>query len=912
MLYNQTIELVEVTKLLERVPVDTMTFQNSLGHNYVDSAINIIPQAVNYPLPVDPDTPAATFQFGVYNNDQETPSNIYETAYKSLAAINSSLSVKALCFFGVYNYGEAGQKCEEVYSTQIVIKSPSGTTTTISTNNTSNDGSQLGTISLNAGGTWEIIYSVTAVETMIPTATYSIYVLNNTQPSIPYTIATVIERILNAGLGNLNGNYILDPDLYDMLNAIPAPEFCITRKNLYEALLEIGGYGQVQGLPVLKQDTSGNFKIISYDLLTNMSEWMPSSQVDLDKYIDYESSQDAESYCGGIEIYADNLVDNSVGGSVEQPFPQTVRTESADLVINDNAAIIPTEFPIWSVQSVTQAFVADGQYVGDITPHIFEKSLYDNLTSYKGDFPYAKQFAFYYIQGQPNLYGLTLKAETATNIDAAVADFAAVAIAERKGKDYNSSNGIACFAYKVNYTPITSRRLRQYKVNLADQFPTSNVLFFNPSTNIADAKNLGEHAAAQLQKIGNQVRILTYKIYNVADLPRKGMRIGDEIITEVDYAFDVTYIKATIHLTKYNRLSEYIGINSQKRFYEVSEKQSVQRALNYSFVATVGNNEPNTYRVPAVKINEKTVQYFAETFNPIQAASFVTKVMCVIATAYDKEGNPIEAPTLHTVSSNGFGKSSAFYFNYADNYSAGNQAVYCSYKLSSKAAQKLQRAVRYADMIGRFYSLKMDYYTRLQVVAADNFTYSDQVTTSIKQAFCDKLPEIDPSIFSSLSSEFNVPIFSLTKVVDKNGGEQISVDTQIHFVALNNDYIIGNALGARNSLTVGYQDSAKTYTPVFVCLPYQLSYNQEAIPIAHIQQFKVSAPGFSYYYDKSIIGLVRAYVQINGVNNTTGQKAKSWAVVHEEDGAILIGQNISIEEGAAVNNTYIDFNIRPL
>lgn len=898
MLYNQTIELVEVTKLLERVPVDTMTFQNALGHDYVSSAINITPTATNYPRPVDPDAPATTFQFGVYNNDLITPSTLYKTAYQSLAAINSTLSVKALCFFAVQNYGESGQNCEEAYSTKIIVTSPSGQSTTISTDNMSNNGSQLGTVLLNVGGTWTISYSVTQVAAMIPTATYSIYVLNNIQPSTPYTIATVIERILNAGLGNLNGYYTLDPTIYDQLNAITAPEFCITRKNLYEALLEVGGYGQVQGLPVLKEDSNGNFTIVSYDFLTNMSEWTPSALVNVNGYIDYESSQDAESYCGGIEIYADNMVDLSPGGAISQPLPMTVRTESADLVINDNAAIIPTEFPIWDVQLLEQAFVAKGAYVGNITPYVFEKSQYDNLTSYKGEFPYAKQYAFYYIQGQPNLYGLTLKPQTATDIDAATADFAAVAIAERKGETYNSSNGISAFAYKVTYMPVTTRRLRQYKPRLADNFPTSNVLFYNPTTNVADAKNLGDHAAAQLQKIGNKVRILTYKIYRVADLPRKGMTVGDEIITQVDYEFDMPYIKATIYLTKYNRLSEYIGINSQKRFYEVSEKQSVNRICNFSYQCTVSNVGKVT---PSNMLNQNSVNIFANTFRGVQA-SYLGTINAVVCIAYDKDGNQIQSPTLHEVSANGFGKSSAFFFTFADNYSAGNQAVYCSYTPSGKGAQKLQRAVPYADELGRFYSLEMRYINSLSTIpVANKLTYSDQLSTDSSQGICDALPVTTIDTFGNIA-------FSHTKVIDKNGGEKISIETQFHFVTDSN-YIIGNALGSRNTFVLGAYalNTSVDYTPVFVCLPYKLAYNQEIIPLDDVSTYKVSTPEITPFYSPGL-----AYVQIGALTNTTGQAAQSWAVVSQEDGALLIGQNVAIAAGAKGGGCYVNLETQPI
>ena len=901
MLYNQTIELVEVTKLLERVPVDTMTFQNALGHDYLSEAIYTTPTEVTG----DSFSFAKWLGTGYYFTVPDSAGELKNQSYYNI--FGNTLPIKELCFWEANAASRPGYTS---VATTITVIDPDGKTVyTGSTSTTS--GNTLTTVSLTSVGQYKVLYQCNTEDGGTEMATYNFTAVSNIEPSTPYTIATVIERILDAGLGNRNGYYTLDPDLYDMLNAIPAPEFCITRKNLYEALLEVGGYGQVQGLPVLKEDSNGNFTIVSYDLLTNTTEWTPSAQVDLDRYIDYSSTQDAESYCGGFEIYADNLVDNSTGGSVEQPFPQTVRTESADLVINDNAAIIPTEFPIWSVESVTQAYVADGQYVGDITPYIFEKSQYDNLTSYTGEFPTAKQYAFYYVQGQPNLYGLTLKRETATNIDAAVADFAAVAIAKRKGKDYDKSNGIACFAYQVRYTPITTRRLRQYKPDLTDGFPTSNVLFYNPSTNIADCKNLGDNAAAQLQKIGNPVRVLTYKVYRVADLPRKGMTIGDEIITQVDYAFEITHIKVTIYVTKYNRLSEYIGINSTKRFYEVSEKQSVQRALNYSFAAEIGNSLP-TYKSAITTITENTTQIFASTFDPVQATSFLSKIQCVIATAYDKNGNQIQSPTLHSVSANGFGKSSALYFSFADNYSAGNQAVYCSYTPSS-AAQKLQRAVPYADEIGRFYRLKIDYYTRIQVVAADNFTYNDQISTESTEGFCDQLPEINPTVFSSLTPPLNNPVLSLTKVVDKNGGEQISVDTQIHFMTNTAGYIVGNALGSRNALVVGYQTVDDVYTPVYVCLPYKLKYNQETIPLADITTYKVTAPTVTSAYNKGLItGLVQAYVQIAGVTNTTGTAAQSWAVVHEEDGAILIGQNVDIAAGATANNTYIDLNFQAI
>ena len=893
MLYNQTIELVEVTKLLERVPVDTMTFQNILGHDYLSEAV--------YTTPTE-NIPNVAYSFALWLGTGyfRVPTSAGQLKNQSYYNIfGNSLPIKELCFWQAN--ASSTQPGYTSVETTISVINPVGETVYTSTTSTTS-GNTLATVNLSSVGQYKVQYQCSTETGGTETATYNFTAVSNIEPSTPYTIATAIERILNAGLGNNNGAYTLDPDLYDMLNAIPAPEFCITRKNLYEALLEIGGYGHVQGLPTLKAGSNGRFTIVSYDILTNLPAWTPSSQVDLNGYIDYSSTQDAESYCGGIEIYADNLVDNSPGGSVEQPFPKTVRTETSDLVINDNAAIIETEFPIWKVNALTQGYVAKEQLVGDITPFVFEKSQYDNFSQYKGEFPEAKQYAFFYVQGQPNLYGLTLKPETATDIDAAIADFAAVAIAKRKGKDYNSSNGISAFSYQVSYTPMTMRRLRQYKANTTDGFPTSNVLFYNPSTNVADAKNLGSHAAAQLQKIGNPVRVLTYKIYQVADLPRKGMTIGDEIITQVDYAFEITHIKVTIYVTKYNRLSEYIGINSTKRFYEISEKQSVQRALNYSFFATVGTT-PGAMAT-GFPLSSRAVTAFCATFNTVsQIKMLASKIGAVVCTAYDQNGNPIQTPILHAVSANGFGKSTALFFSYKDNYSAGNQAVYCQYT-SGGAAQKLQRAVPYGDELGRFYSLKMDFYPRSDTTTISNgLSYNDQLTTDSAQGFCDALPSIDESVFT------NTPFISLERVVDKNGGEQISVDFQIHFVANEPSYIVGNALGSRNAF-VGIVNPEDQYNAVaFVCLPYQLSYNQEIVPISDIEQYTVTAPTITPVW-KNTLGFVRSYVQIGEITNTTDTAAHSWACVSTQDGALLVGQNINIPAGESGGGAAINLNLQ--
>lgn len=447
MQYTSTLSLIEPTKLLERIPVDNRRFLNPLGHDYTKGAYTISPQEYEPTNDVD-------YQFATYTQFMPTPitTNKKNTLFKNVCASNGTLDIYELCYWS--NYAEPS--IYEPQETSIEVQDPEGTT--IYTGKaTKTTGNVIASVRLSQVGNHKVIYKV-AYGNEYFTATYTIYAVTNTQAKQPYTITGVIKSILNASLGTMNGYFTLDPDIASAWDKIQAPEFEITGKNLFEALSIVGGYKDIQAIPRLLPNPNGNdweYNYITFDILNSKSEWTKSSL-----YIDYQSEQLAENYCGGFESYVDNFVDQSQNGVVGYNFPKTVRTETTDLIISDNYAIIKTSQPIYRVDKLSQAFInSSGTQVGDITAYVFEKSEYDNLTKYKGEYPTAKQFAFYYIQGQPNIYGLVLKPETATSIGLALQEFSAVQVAERKsGQQANTSNGVCSFAYTIKYTPITRRR----------------------------------------------------------------------------------------------------------------------------------------------------------------------------------------------------------------------------------------------------------------------------------------------------------------------------------------------------------------------------------------------------------------------------------------------------------------------
>ena len=868
-MYKTRLNLIEPTKLLERVTVDNLRFLNPIGHDYVGGAYNISP-TINH----ENTFTFATFLGGDNGVSSDTPSNnLKDRVYKNIS--DKTIPIYELCW-----WSDLGHK---PYKAEITVTDPSNNTVyTGTTQKTTGD--IMDRVSVDMIGDYKISYIQTNANGKW-IAEYTITVLDNTVAKKPRSITEVIERILNAGVGAWNGYYKLDPVLATKWSKIQAPEFEITGKTLFEALLMVGGYKDIQAIPRLgptpnsAEDWKYNF--ITFDELNGNSEWKPPVP-----YLARQVVWGGESYCGGLESYVDNFVDNSANGAARFPFPKTVRTESSDLIIDDNYAIIKTAFPIYKVNKVTQARINSyGGDVGDITPYIFEKSEYDNLTKYKGNFPSAKQYAFYYVQGQPNLYGLVLKPETATSLDAAVEEFAAVQIAERRsGQKYFGGGGIAAFAYTVEYTPMTSRRIRQFRPT--GGYPNGNLLYYNQSANIVDSKNYGGRMKSELARIGNQVVIETYRLYKLSDVPKPGQTKDGMYISEVDWEIQTTSIKVTVYLVKnYNRLSEYVGINSMQRFYEVSEKQATNRMCNFSYISTIG--DATQYPFGAYVLTEDGANAFAKVFQNIPEEQVGDdEIAFVVATAYSKDGNQIQSSTIHEVISNGFGNSLCFYFSFEDNYSAGSQALY------QASARKIQRAVPYGDAYGEFYSLKMDFYKYNTQRDKGGFTYVDQISDASTQGWCDRLPAIGSDDFSKAK-----PYMSYTATIDKNSGEKISVETQIHFQTNDPSVFIGSALSEDNPLVAN-----EKHTHTFVCLPYEIKPLQETIAVEDIDTYKVDTP------EVTVSGYAYSQIAVGSVKNTTGNAAKSWACVNEI-GNILIGKNEKIAINEFGSGTTIFFNL---
>lgn len=910
MLFNQRIGLIEATEELKRVNVDTKTFTRPLFHDYTTSAgyANVASNNANvFPLTTNYKAVSGAGDFPVYAYYGKQKFGIPEDP-SSYSPCETTITIKdgnAVIYTFVLGLDEKGQQKYQ-------------------------DGTQIATTQVSIRQEITVEYSYTYEYPSGPqemgNTVGPIQIVNNIKPKPNKTITEVINTVLNYACGNRNRHYVLDPVYAEKWQNIVAPEFYFTRNTLYEVLLQIGGYRDIQAIPRLEWldapdgvapytesiDTTPNLtfiggptypeytdvlqvksahwyylidynttitvtgyktdgssavvasvaaagnnddlslrvqlsskysyytvayrysgvvgtatrtytvkyfetglRLITFDDLNVESEWTPPGATKSDPYgdlITYHEEQSADDYFAGLDSYADNVIDNSVNGSIGLPSPYTPRCESGDLAVTDNTIIIETSMPIYSVQKVELFYKGDGtlSVSKDITPYIFEKSEYDLLTDYQGEFPTAKQYAFYYSQGARNIYGLTLKPEVFDflGISQEAQETAAVKVYEAvSGKEFNSATQkVIDFMYRVTYTPIQTRRLKQYRP-LVGERPDWDISYYNQSANTLDAKNFGDNMKFMLLQKGNRLKVVTYRLTGVTyrltgdayrligdtgsileQIPKIGQTLNGAKICQVDAEYERYSVKVTLWLTEhYNRKSQYVEINAQKRFYEISERQSVLRQLNASYEYRIGKVDPDADRAI---ISADLVESFIKGTTPTNTDNRVAQAIVKMYTEDDGNGEQIGDALLLPVSAIGFGNSISLHFEMTDNYSAGDQVIYKDD--SNTNSVSLLRAVPYGDEYGEFISMTIGFlgggipWAESIDKAEDRPNWSDYL--QVGRA----LPEMNDSL------DDETPLFADVLNVAKDNREQISVDVQIHFRtdgAIN--IAIGSAFGER-------------------------------------------------------------------------------------------------------------------
>lgn len=639
---------------------------------------------------------------------------------------------------------------------------------------------------------------------------------------------------------------------------VEAPEFILTG-TLWEALKQIGSY--IHAIPRLKNNA------IYFDELGSNEK---VSQ-DLSDYISNVEQFDIEQYASVIDSTVQNIVnlDDMEEGATTEPFEtgyRTPRTDTGVVQITAGNLFIQTKEPIEQIIKVEMGYLSDDTYVGDITPYVYESAEYDTLSSYANQYPYAKAYAIKYTVGQKNITALNFKRENA--VSPIFENYAIVNIASKvTGKSVSfiknliSSENIQKLQFSVTYIPITEARLRQRKA-LKSQNAFESALPYNQSAQKISSIMYGEAMKGAIARLGNPEIVKMYILNDLSKIPKVGQLFDDDYyISVVKCEYYRDFVKCEIGLSKdYNKLNEYVGIKSEVRFYEISEKQATDRHINYEEYCVVGDEEETDGKS---LITDAGLLQFSNMF---EGAGLYNQVSAV-----QVKGDNNTRVVL-PVTSYGVGNSLVFTFHYDDNYSAGET-------VHTESGSRLQNQVRYTDVYGEIEKLDLI----MGAFYEEPYDYDDAVTKG------DNYPLIS-EMGGNSRIYFNTDNDGI--VIKKDNRETPKITYQIHFVSNRNGLIIGSGLARYSSLIRNGQTNFKLYI-----LSEKIPKFAKTINISNATEYAFTFAPVVDEENKSV-----------SLGSFYGMGGKAWAICQGDE--LIVGENIDMEFGNWVSFPTFTFTRR--
>lgn len=886
--YNHEISLVEETKIAEGIMVETLTYPNDLGRVYAregEASYTVSNSVIESKMVVN---------------------NPYQNAYDPKTIISIG-SLKSIFSFSdqrhtIDHRSGVGDKGNLI----ITVTAPNGDKKTIVDGKQEDFINTSGTYSLSWNGAYYIDYKFNVYvrnqqdwDTFYITVTFSVQAVTNHDPLPRWNVASVTDRLLDLAIPHMlyaepRIKFVLDESQRAMLTAIEAPEFAFCKMTLKECLDQIGGF--IHGIPRIKSQSKGVYTV-SFDMLggTEQAELADPKY----PYISNRIAQSVESYATALDSDVDNLVNilDPDEGVITEPYAggyKTVRSEDAYARIEEGNMIISTQFPIYSVEKLEVGPLPDGSAGGDITAYVFEAADYGLLSSFEGGYPVSKAFAVYYEQGQKNIKGLNFKSPNVVG-GAAVKYSIANIIEEVTG--YNAQptwwetifdqnkvvmTGAATLMFRITYTPIFSARVIQRKTYSKGM--NERTLAYNQGANLIETRYYGENMKGAIARTGNAEIERTYRLDNMRLLPKIGQMWGDDYyVSSVACALYPFYIDCTLGLSKdFNRLSQFIGINSMKRMYEVSEKQAYDRDMVYEDFVVIGDEE---LAGAEQLITESSGLFLAETF--VQEPRFApfgkslngSVSACCIET-FDKSNADSGKVTLPVISS-AMGNTLVFSWYMEDNYSAGKKSV--KETTSGSVQGYWQTNVPYNDYYGRFDNMRLRYYTLGQIPDYSSDGSGSQFS----------LPE---GLWGKGSEQFS----TVGKIkVDKSSTEVMRFHYQLHYVTNRKGIVIGPAL-AHNCPLVRGIDTAKRAS--LYVLPNRLGKFTDKVDLTGATLVRNFAPTDTdditpYRLD----GESRYDLGFKIKDRTANASGAAWAIVDRSTGELLVGENVAVTEGQSLN-----------
>lgn len=800
---KHSLYLLERTKKLEGIVCPSLTFTNASAKIYTENVARAVyvdeaystPSASAIDFPYKTLVPLAIASGEVY--DVPTAKAVAESLAEQFAAANSDI------FNAVSAVESANPSGSTQYETSVSVSLDEDTPQTYYWDDA---------VSVTPTSFLRLTYTVCIsyranIGGNLLSSVFRYYVtptvVSNRLPLKKWTITDCVNRVLFCAEPLVSGEgafapsprYIFRADQAAKYDAIIAPEFSMTQCTLREQLKVIGSY--IHGEPRLDENDQIYFEDYGITTEANVSG-LPC--------VYKAASWDINDFCTEIRSNAQNLVSAlgyAEGALIEpaQGWYRSLRSETAYARITESNGVVATQYPIYEVDSLKCGILNDdGTYYitpREIKAYLFEATVYGaNLSSYKDTYPYSKSYAVYYTQGSKNVQGMFFRADTTgnnavfgryaiTNILATFTD----SLTSLEIDKYLQANPER-LVFQITYKPIYPTLISHGK-SLYVSGEERHTKVYNQGENLVETQYYGENLKGVAARLGNVERERTFLLSTFSQIPRTGQMIDGYAISAVSVEMMAFSLKCTVGLTKdFNRISEYIGVSSVKRMYEVSERMVYNRDILIHNTALISMNEP-TSTDTALFEAFPTLEAINNIFDPTHAQQPIS--MAAIFGS-NKQGDllyeyDISLPVIPTA----LGNAMTFYFAFKDNYSAGSAARYTEANEGVKGYW--MDDVRYTDFYGRMYNLHFALYAGSNgaTLRPSGFTPDPYELPEASGLFPLVPPDIDHAIIGAYA-------------IRKDSRERISVTAELEFKTDDPSIIVGSGLARYCSLVSNVSD----------------------------------------------------------------------------------------------------------
>jgi hypothetical protein len=729
--YRHEISLIEPTKILQKRVLPNLTVTQPQGDipNYIYSIHKNINNYVNNTLEtltltqtsvsqntsvVDGLTLKNTNQYQVFFNYFITNEQVFEPQ-----APDDYLDIEFTVFYGAT---QIDSKTIRVTTSQ---QKSGGFTTTYTPTVANND------ISVKAR-TLGQHYSNGLIDDVALINELSVNISQLGNESSDYTLEQVVDKVLS-----FHPSFTLSDSTRTKIAEVKSPEFTFQNYTLYDALREIANY--VSAIVYLGEDDFTTIHFYFYDQVLT----------DTISYVDRETVEYLDQFTDGFEINASNVVrdDTDLYAIIEPTYNGfiTVRgaTDERAVQITDTNTAIRLQHGIYKPIQVlvkglafemldggTPVPFTDTNKLWDITDYVVEQQRYNTFTSQanpnnRGGFK-NKSNTVYYTQGDNKIVGLGNRGtfppawNTAIEPNYAIVE-AILNKAQEENPSYTFQNdyvlnvSIHDLSFRVKHIPYSDVRLTVYKQK------GDNIMYFNEQAPINDMELLGRIAQDNVTRAGNRVK--RYQGLTDSNQLLLGSKQNDEVLVNYTISRTPTINKFTAeYAIGYSNISDYVGIDSRYRQYEVPVDTIVNRRdkLTTFFEMKVSGIVPTVTRPTYITSDGFYSGLFANfKTTPLGSRPSYARL--------DFDGKVVES----TIDAYRMGKTLGLAIDMFDNYSAGikktDETVYDG---SSGLNIKVQEDARYTDDLGRANNVEIGLFSVSTYTDGDNYPDNDNEPTS--------------------------------------------------------------------------------------------------------------------------------------------------------------------------------------